>query len=117
MTEVLVITSFLLAAAWLPLAVKFRRGWQSRHNPVSLAICVAILCFAYTDVMFALAIADWTTWRFFAVSTHITSLVTVVNFYAAFRWSDTKYPDARRRRADGSYSIPPTNVTTRSPGT
>lgn len=102
----LIIAASVLALAWLPLAVRFSRGWKTRKNPVSLAICAAMLLFAYTEVLFAFAISGETTLRFFAVATHVFNAIVVVNFYVAFRWSDTKFVNARR-----GYSVPPTNTT------
>ncbi len=105
MNTALIAVSCVLALAWLPLAVRFNRGWRYRRNPVSLAICAAMLLFTYTNVLFAFTLADQTTWRFFAVATHVFDVVVVVNFYIAFRWSDRKFVDARR----ATYSVPPTN--------
>jgi hypothetical protein len=112
MKWVLVITAGVLTLAWLPLALRFNHGWKTRRNPVSLAICAAILLFVYTDVMYALAISDVTTWRFFAIATHIFEAVVVVNFYAAFYWSDRRFADARSQHvAKTEYTIPPPNST------
>lgn len=105
MNTVLIILSGALALAWLPLALRFNSGWRARRNPVSLAICASVLLFAYTNGLFALALAGWTTWRFFATAWHVFGVVVVVNFYVAFRWSEKRFPDAR-----STYSIPPTNV-------
>lgn len=102
----LILSSSVLALVWLPLAIRFKRGWETRKNPVSLAICAAMLLFTYTHVLFAFAIAGETSWRFFSVATHVFNAIVVVNFYAAFRWSDKKFADTRR-----NYSVPPTNTT------
>ena len=106
MNEALIVLSSALALAWLPLAFRFKRGWSNRRNPVSLAICAAVLLFAYTNALFALALAEWTSWSFFAVAWHAFGVVVVVNFYVAFKWSDRRFPEARR-----GYSVPPTNAT------
>lgn len=106
MTAVLIVISSVLAIAWFPLALRFKRGWTNRRNPVSLAICAATLLFAYTNLLFALALGGQTTWNFFAGATHAFDIVVVVNFYVAFRWSDRRFVDARR----GTYSVPPTNT-------
>ena len=112
MNVVLTLLSGALALAWIPLALRFSRGWKTRKNPVSLAICAATLQFTYTNVLFALALSHETTWRFFAIATHSFELIVVVNFYVAFRWSDKKFVDARRENAEQShYSVPPTNTT------
>ena len=106
MDVVLVALSCVLAIAWLPLALRFNKGWQQRRNPVSLAICAATLLFAYTNGLFALALVGWTTWQFFAVAWHVFGVVVVVNFYVAFHWSDRRFANARRE-----YTIPPMNTT------
>jgi hypothetical protein len=102
----LLIASCVLAVAWLPLAARFNRGWRTRKNPVSLAICAAALLFAYTNVLFAFALAGQASWEFSAIATHAFDAVVVVNFYVAFRWSDRRFADERRE-----YSVPPTNST------
>lgn len=107
MNVALIIASVFLAAAWLPLAWRFNLGWRARKNPVSLAICASALLFSYTNILFILALTGETTWRFFALTTHVFDVVVVVNFYVAFYWSDQKFVEARRR----VYSIPPPNVT------
>ena len=104
MNTALIVISSVLAFAWLPLALRFNQGWKTRGNPVSLAICAATLLFAYIDGLFALALANLTTWNFFAIATHAFSVVVVVNFYVAFRWSDRRFVNQRRE-----YTIPPTN--------
>jgi len=106
MTIALVVASIVLAVAWLPLAIRFLRGWRSRKNPVSLAICAALCLFAYSNVMFALVMLDGASLRFLAIASHVFELVVIVNFYIAFRWSAKRFPDAR-----GQYSIPPMNTT------
>lgn len=105
MTALLIGVSCVLALAWLPLALRFKRGWTNRRNPVSLAICAAALLFAYTNVLFAFTLASQTSWSFFAIATHVFDTAVVVNFYAAFRWSDRRFVDARQN----TYSVPPTN--------
>ena len=105
MNTILLLLSGAVALAWVPLALRFSRGWKTRKNPVSLAICAAILQFTYANILYALALQGQTTWRFFAIATHTFELIVVVNFYIAFRWSDKKFIDARR-----DYSVPPTNT-------
>ena len=91
MNAALIIASGALALMWIPLALRFNRGWKTRRNPVSLAICAAILLSVYGNIMYALAVADVTTWRFFAMATHVFEAIVIGNFYVAFRWSDKKF--------------------------
>lgn len=106
----IVVLSCVLALAWLPLAVRFYRGWKSRKNPVSLAIFAALLLFVYTDILFALALTRQTTWHFFAFATHAFDAVVVLNFYVSFYWSDKKFEGARR---NDSIPIPNSTSTPR----
>lgn len=101
-----VIAPVVLALAWIPLFLRFLRGWRNRKNPVSLAICAAISFLIYTNVvsmLLALGAGDWQTVR--ALNLLFGAFV-IVNFYIAFNWSNQRFPEARR----GSYSVPPTNV-------
>lgn len=106
MNAVFAITSCVLAIAWLPLAFRFKRGWTLRRNPVSLAICAAILLFVYMNVISSLVWMGSTTRDFGAVATRIFDAVVVINFYVAFYWSDKKFNEERR---PNTYSIPPPN--------
>jgi len=111
MNSLLIFLSGALALAWIPLALRFQRGWRTRKNPVSLAICAATFQFTYVNILFALALQGETTWRFYAVATHAFEIIIVANFYIAFRWSDRKFIDARREHQEQShYSVPPTNT-------
>ncbi len=101
-----VIASAALALAWIPLFRRFHRGWKNRKNPVSLAICAMISLAIYGNVMgvlLALGMGDWWTVRVLSLT---LDAFVIANFYLSFRWSDQRFPDARR----GSYSVPPTNV-------
>lgn len=110
MTSVQAVIAVLLAMGWVPLAVRFRQGWHSRKNPVSLALCVAMLVGMYTELMFGLALLGQASWQFFAISTQAAHIVAVGNLYVSFHWSDRRFPDARRH----GYSIPPQNVPSRN---
>lgn len=109
MNATITVVSIVLALAWLPLAGRFLRGWRNRKNPVSLAICAAVCLFAYTEILFALAINEQSSWQFYAVATHVFNAVVVGNFYLSFRWSERRFPEQRRGAPE--YSVPPTNTT------
>lgn len=108
MQVALVVWAAVLAVAWLPLAHKFNAGWKRRRNPVSLAICATALLLAYSNVIFAFAVMDQTTWKFFAVATHIFEAVVVLNFYVSFYWSEKRFPGERRSDS----SAPPNTTST-----
>lgn len=102
MNPILSVLSIVLALAWLPLTLRFLRGWRSRRNPVSLAICAALCLFMYMNVLFLLVALHGASWRFYTIATHVFEVVVVVNFYIAFKWSAIKFPDARHAPATAS---------------
>lgn len=112
MTLILMILSVVLALAWLPLMLRFYRGWRNRRNPVSLAICAGLCLFVYTNILFLLVLLDGASWRFLACATHVFEGVVLVNFYIAFRWSAIKFPDARHLHHSRAVpaTIPPIDV-------
>lgn len=109
---VIVVLSCVLGLAWLPLAVRFYRGWRHRKNPVSLAIFAGCLLFAYTNALFALALTHRTTWQFFTIASHAFDGAVLLNFYVSFYWSDKKFEGARH---NDSIPIPNTTSTPRQP--
>lgn len=101
-----IIASLALAVAWVPLLVRFLRGWRSRRNPVSLAICATMSALIYGNVTTALTAMGQSAWETVRTLTIVVNAFVVVNFYLSFHWSRQRFPDARR----SSYSIPPINV-------
>lgn len=104
MRQVLVVWAVALAFAWVPLALKFQRSWRARKNPVSLAICLTMLLFTYANLMFVLAVTGQTSWRFYSVATRSFEVAAIVNFFIAFRWSDTRFAGTRQTDQDQSPS-------------
>ena len=96
MTSVLVIGALCLSLLWMPLSMKFLAAWRTRKNPVSLAIFAMMLMLTYTNIIFAVALIGEASWRFYAVATRVFELVICVNFFVAFRWSDTKFSGNRK---------------------
>lgn len=104
-TIMLALFTSAFALAWVPLALRFRRGWLNRRNPVSLAICAATLLFSYANALQCLELLGQTTPAFTAIATHVFEVIVLMNFYFAFWWSDAKFIDARRE-----YTVPPMNT-------
>lgn len=100
------IASLALAVAWVPLLVRFLRGWRSRRNPVSLAICATMSALIYGNITTALTAMGQGAWETVRTLTIVVNAFVVVNFYLSFHWSQQYFPDARR----SSYPVPPTNV-------
>lgn len=101
-----VIIPTALALAWVPLLLRFLRGWRNRRNPVSLAICATISAAIYGNVTTTLLAIGQGAWETVRILTVAVNAFVVLNFYLSFYWSAQRFPDARR----GSYSIPPMNV-------
>lgn len=100
------IASLVLAIAWVPLFLRFLRGWRNRKNPVSLAICACISFLIYGNVTTTLLALDAGAWQTVRILSIVFNAFVVVNFYVSFHWSNQRFPDSRR----GSYSVPPMNV-------
>lgn len=96
----------ILAAAWIPLMVRFLRGWRKRRNPVSLAICATISAQVYANVTATLTAAGLAARETVWALTMAVNVFIVINFYLSFRWASQRFPDARR----DACSIPPTDV-------
>ena len=103
---VYVIVSIVLAVAWIPLLIRFLRGWHSRKNPVSLAICAMIATSIYNCTTNALNVMGHGALEVVRMLAIAIQAFVIVNFYFAFHWSSQRFPDSRR----ASGSIPPINV-------
>lgn len=96
MADVLVFLSTALAAAWIPILIKFVRAWRARGNPVSLAICGIILLSIYSNILVIAVYAYDGNPRWAAYATHVFNGLVCANFYLAFVWSNRRFPDARK---------------------
>jgi len=92
MSAFYLVSSILLAVAWIPILIKFIRAWRSRNNPVSLAICGIIGLSMYTTtVSIAVYAFDGNT----AASTlgiYVFNAIACANFYFAFRRAEKRFP-------------------------
>lgn len=83
---------------WAPIFIRFLRQWWSRDNPVSLAICAAILLimwWAVAGIWLVTGQADTTVVVF---STAGASILTAFCAHFAFYRSRTKFPDQRTKK-------------------
>ncbi len=96
MTVFLIALSVALAAAWVPILLKFIRSWRARRNPVSLAICGAILLSIYSNILAIAVFAFDGNATTAAIATHVFNGMVCVNFYFAFLWASRKFSDDRR---------------------
>lgn len=98
------VLSLALAAAWVPIFVRFLRAWKARKNPVSLAICATISFLIYRTIVPVLVELNLGTWPVAEDLTLLFNGFALMNFYVSFHWSSQRFPDARRR--SGSTSAP-----------
>lgn len=101
------IVTAVLAVAWVPLFFRFLRGWRHRKNPVSLAICAMISYLIYTNVIAAFTTLGMGSWRTERQLTLLFNGLVLINFYLSFRWSEQRFPDARRATAASDVSKDP----------
>lgn len=92
---VYVIIPTVLAFAWVPLLIRFLRGWHNRRNPVSLAICATISALIYENITTALTAIGQGTWETVRILTIGVNAFVIVNFYLSFYWSEQRFPDTR----------------------
>lgn len=84
---------------WLPILLKFYKAWLGRHNPVSLAICAAILLLVWSSVAGAWLVTDsLDADAVILVSTALSALVAAFA-HVAFYWSDKRFSDKRKKGA------------------
>ncbi len=87
-----IIAAAAIAAAWLPVLVRFLRSWRSRGNPISLAICILIAVSMYVPCYLAATLAI--SWPLATVIT--VDALTCATFYVAIAAASRKFPDTRR---------------------
>ena len=80
---------------WLPILFRFYRSWSNRHNPISLAICAAILMLmwlAIAGIWLVSKTVDASLVMY--ISTWLSSLVAIYS-HVAFYWAKKKFPERR----------------------
>jgi len=92
------VLAVLCTVLWIPVLLHFYRSWVGRHNPISLAICAAVLLAIWTAIAGA-----WLVTEVMDVCTVIfvsTCMSTAVAVFAhlAFYWSKKRFPETRQRR-------------------
>lgn len=99
------VVTVAVICAWIPIFLRFLRAWRARHNPVSLAICATIAFTVYRSTMAVLVDMDLGSWLTARNLSLVFNALIVINFYAAFRWSETHFRDERSRTTE-----PPPNA-------
>lgn len=112
MSVALLVLSFVLALAWLPILVKFFRNWRGRANPISLAICFIIAFAIYICIVpfFGQDVDPLTS----AIVIQAVNAVTCLFFHISFGWAKKRWtPEGqvgRSTRRQGRVSDYPATV-------
>ena len=85
---------------WLPILLRFYKSWLGRHNPISLAICAAIMLLVWSSVAGAWLVTGSLDSNIVVMAT--TGMSTAVAGYAhlAFHLSSKKFPGQRKTTED-----------------
>lgn len=96
--ELFTLIAAVLSIGWIPILLKFYRAWNSRRNPVSLAICLVIAYLIYNNIvdLAVYAFSGNPTWSMGALN--IFNMLVCVNFYVAIRWSNRHFSEARKNK-------------------
>jgi hypothetical protein len=82
-------------ALWVPILLRFYKNWLKRHNPISLAICAAVILLIWLAIAGAWVVSGSVRVEIVTfVSTGISALVALyANF--TFYWAKRKFNDKR----------------------
>ena len=97
MTIAYTIITAVSVLLWLPIACRFYRSWLHRRNPVSLAICAAILLIMWTAAAGLWIVTDNVNHATAVLVTTGMSVAAALYAHAAFCWSKRRFPSTRRK--------------------
>lgn len=84
-------------ALWLPILARFYKSWTGRRNPISLAICAAILLLIWSSVAGGwLVTGSVNTCLVVVVSAGLSAAVAGYA-HLAFYWSTKKFNSERTK--------------------
>ena len=90
---------FALAAGavvlWAPILLKFYRNWVGRHNPISLAICAAIILLMWLAIAGGWAVTGSLSGEVVTFASTGISLVVAVYTHFTFYWAKRKFDEDR----------------------
>jgi hypothetical protein len=80
---------------WVPILLRFYKNWAARHNPISLAICAAVILLMWLAVAGIWAITGDV--RVEVVTFASTAISGAVALYAnfTFYWAKKKFDEDR----------------------
>ena len=96
MTTFLKVTSILLGLFWVPIIYRFFIQWRLRQNPVSLAICLALILLAYGDLLAFVIYSGFDMVLMARAAWAGLQVLGCLLFYLSFWWADAKYRGERK---------------------
>jgi hypothetical protein len=91
-----IIVSAASVILWLPIIFRFYKSWIARRNPVSLAICAAILLIMWTALAGIWIVAGSVNHGMVILVSTGMSAAVAMYAHVAFFWSSRRFPDARK---------------------
>jgi len=85
---------------WIPILLKFYRSWVNRSNPISLAICAAIILLVWSSIAGAWMVAGTVNRHLVALVTSGMSTLVAGYCHLAFHMSSKKFPDQRSEKKE-----------------
>jgi hypothetical protein len=80
---------------WLPILGRFYRSWADRRNPVSLAICSAILLITWTSAADLWIVTDTVNPDIVVLVSTGFSAASSLYAHAAFYWAKRHFSNSR----------------------
>jgi hypothetical protein len=94
-TAVYIALAIVTVAVWIPALLKFFRTWKARKNPISLAICTAILLIMWEAVGHIWEITGAVTSAAGMLAFTCLSIAVGIYFNLSFLWAKKRFPDVR----------------------
>ena len=105
MNEALLVTSAILAVAWIPVLIRFFRNWRARANPISLAICFLVTFSIY--LCFVPLMGAGSDPMTMALVVEVVNAATCLFFYVSFGWARRRWSPGDPSGHEGAGREPP----------
>lgn len=97
MVKIYFVLAGVCTILWVPILLRFYRSWLARGNPISLAICAAILLLMWLSVAGSwIATGGVNACTGMIVSTALSAAVALYA-HLAFYWSSKNFPSSRNK--------------------
>lgn len=96
MTLLYIAVAIVSVFLWAPICVRFYRAWDTRKNPVSLAIFAIILLLIWFAVAGIWLVTGDVKKELIAIASTGLSVAVASYTHFAFYWSTKKFPEQRK---------------------